>query len=286
MNLNQNRVVNITSHHSGKDWRDFPRLATIQGRVHTGTIEGVSSAINLVLSEENYAYSLKNTVSKPFENIIETLSSGVTGGFAKLWQAKQAASKGSAASFNPWFKYAKAWTNTEPVSLPLRFDFKLGQYGLWNAKHEVALPIFALLVPVLPKAVNSLTMQGPFHSATELLALVLKETLSSEDSVLQLPQILSSSMLSQIKSSTYKITVGTQFEIDYAYCTDASVTLSTATDQFGYPISGSISLTFEGAVPPALTGNLGVSGGRFYNGSVGSPIPDGGRPTEFAESAR
>lgn len=281
MNINQNRIVNITAHRSSTDWRDFPKLATITGRVHSGAIEVVNTSIELMLADESFAYSVKNGASRPFESIVETLSSGVTGGIAKLQQAAKTISKGHAASFNPWFKYAKAWTNTEPVTIPLRFDFKMGQYGLWNAKHEVALPIFALLIPALPVSVNALTMQGPFQSATELLALLIKNTLSSEESISQLPLVISNAMLEEVKNNTFRIDIGKQFTLDYAYCTEAAVSFSTATDQYGYPISGSISLAFEGTVPPSLAGTI-PSGARFYAGAVSS-IPPGGRHTEFAE---
>ena len=275
--MNNFREVDIISHSSGKNWRDFLSLVGVSspGGIATGTLTAVRQEVKLTLSEESYNYSIRNATTQPFKELYEKINNGLVGGVLAGLQTVQAAMGREAPSFNPWFKYAQAWTNTEPVQIPLKFDFKMGQFGLWNAQEEVAKPILALIIPAIPKSVSNLYMSGPFQSATELLAKVMvgvltavgeaiKDLIGTDSEMTTLAEKMSAVMIDSIKASTYKIIIGNQFELNHAYCREASVSLSTATDQFGFPISGSVMLTYEGSIPPALTNSLGVSGTRFY----------------------
>lgn len=277
--MNEYRKVSITSHKKSLDWRQLGSLIAPNSIV-TGSTAGlaVNSSVELVLADDSYSYTIKNTAIRPFESIFEQLNSGLLGGALKAAQAVKSTQRGRAPSFNPWFKYAKAWTNTEPIAIPLRFEFKMGQYGLWSAKEEVAKPILALLVPTIPAWVGALTMTGPFQSAPELIANIILKTLSTagealfgEQDVKTIGAQMSNVMLEEIKQNTYRIEIGNQFVLDYAYCLEANVSMSTATDQNGFPISGSISMTFEGSIPPALHNSLGVNGTRFYQGGAITP---------------
>ena len=263
--MNKNRVVNIVKVSDSTSWRDWMRADGF--RNISGVRElSVSSEVDLVLSDDSFQYSISNKAEPVLNDLLEQVGAkGVTGAVLKAGEAISTLAGDNAASFNPWFKHVKAWRNTDPVALPLRFEFKLGQFGLWDAKQEVVLPILALLVPVLPLKVDNLEMQGPFQTATRLLTEVLKGTaVSLVESGGDIAASISGAVLSEIAKSTYRVSIGKQLLLDYAYCVEASVTLSTNVDQNGMPISGSIQLRFEGSIPPAIDNRVARSL-RFFN---------------------
>lgn len=266
--MNKDRVVSIQTSSGDIDWRKF--LARTPSRAYGVKILDIDSAIYLVLADEKYSYNITNTTSTPMKGFIESFtSSGVTGAIIKGAEAIRAAGQGTenSATFNPWFKNLKAWESTEPVRIPLSFSFKLGQYGLWNAKKEVALPVLALLTMVLPEQIGSTTMTGPFQAATALAAQIIASTLESEESILNIGGIISSAAFNIVKGQTYTISIGRQLELKYAYCLTCDVSLSTNTDQYGFPIEATIALNMEGSLPPSL-GKLGgdlSQSTRFFN---------------------
>lgn len=273
--MNKDRVVEIVKVNSGRyGWRSW--IASSKFALLAGLRSlYISDEVNLVLGAETYQYTIANKVSAPLQSFLEQIGSkGVTGAILRIGEAIDAAIGGAAAAtFNPWFKHVKAWNNTEPLQLPLSFEFKLGQFGLWDAKQEVVLPILALLMPILPQEMDAITMIGPFQSATSLLSMVLKGTaVNLAGSGFDISESISSAILDEIDKSTYRISIGKQLLLDRAYCVDASVSLSTNVDQNGMPISGTIQLRYEGAIPPALVTKIKNSAGnygravRFFNG--------------------
>ena len=259
--MNVNRVVNLAKTAGGRDWRDWLSVSRLAGIVGLNNLR-ISDEVKLVLSDETYQYSIVNKADPVLSNFIEQIGSkGVTGAVLRIGEAIDTALEGTAAAtFNPWFKNIKAWRNTEPVALPLRFDFKMGQFGLWDAKQEVVLPILALLLPSLPKTVDTMIMDGPFQSATSLLTLILKGTaINLMGGGKDIASSISSAILGEVNRSTYTVSIGKQLLLDKAYCVDAAVTLSTTTDQNGLPTSGSIQLKFEGALPPAISNSVAQS---------------------------
>lgn len=225
----------------------------------------ISSEVDLVLAQETFQYTLTSKADTPLQSFLEQVGQkGVTGAVLKVGEAIDALADGGAATFNPWFKYVKAWRNMEPVQLPLNFEFKMGQFGLWDAKQEVVLPILSLLLPVLPRKLNSIEMEGPFQSATTLLALILKGTVFNLAGEGDLSDAISRSVLGEVDKSTYRVSIGKQLLLDRAYCVSANVSLSTNVDQFGLPISGTIQLAYEGVMPPAIDNEVARSL-RFFN---------------------
>lgn len=263
--MNKNRIVEI-SKVTGMGWREWLTRAGF------GAVAGVknmtiSNEVSLVLADESYQYTIANRADPVLQEFIDQIGSkGVPGAVLKAGEAIDALVSGAASpTFNPWFKNVKAWRNTEPFALPLRFDFKMGQFGLWDAKQEVVLPLLALLLPVLPRAIDNMTMNGPFQAASSLLALILKEgAVNLVESGGDVAKSISDSVLKQVNLSTYRISIGKQLLLDKAYCMDASVSLTTNTDQNGMPVSGNIQLKFEGAVPPAISNGVARSV-RFFD---------------------
>lgn len=266
--MNKHRVVEITKAGGGSSWRSWLSNSGFKTIAGIKNLD-ISKEVSLVLSEESYQYSIANKADPVLHDFIENIGSkGVPGAVLKAGEAIDAAISGKAsATFNPWFKYIKAWKNTEPVALPLRFEFKMGQFGLWDAKQEVVLPILALLLPVLPISMTSMEMQGPFQAAASLLALIATETaVNVASSGGDIAGSISDAVLKQVFDSTYTISIGKQLLLDKAYCMDASVSLSTMVDQNGMPISGNIQLRYEGAIPPAIRNGVSRSI-RFFDGN-------------------
>lgn len=262
--MNKNRVVNIVRvGMPSSNWRNWMNdsFRTISGINQMQ----ISSEVDLVLAQEAFQYTLASKADAPLQSFLEQVGQkGVTGALLKLGESIDAATGGSAATFNPWFKYVKAWRNMEPVQLPLNFEFKMGQFGLWDAKQEVVLPILSLLLPVLPRRLDAIEMEGPFQSATTLLALILKGTVFNLAGEGDISDAISRSVLGEVDKSTYRVSVGKQLLLDRAYCVSANVSLSTNVDQFGLPISGTIQLAYEGVMPPAIDNSVARSL-RFFN---------------------
>lgn len=169
------------------------------------------------------------------------------------------------AAWNPWFLNMPTWENTKIQDLKLKFTFKLGQYGLWNAAKEVVLPTLALIVPTIPRRLDSFMMTGPFPSTIALLidfASKLADPQKAGDTT-----TLAGAILSTLKAHTYHISIGNVFSLMYAIPTKAAVNMSTNLDVNGMPIQSSVTITFQGAVPPALNHGTDVPIGLRFGGT-------------------
>jgi len=77
----------------------------------------------------------------------------------------------------PWAQNTLAWNGTQNFRVKMNFNFAMGQYGLWNAKDEVFLPILNLIAPTLPRYLNGAIMKGPYPDAIGLLKNLLENVL-------------------------------------------------------------------------------------------------------------
>ena len=80
-------------------------------------------------------------------------------------------------STQTWWKNLKGWTGSDPVSVQFTFDFALGQYGLWNAKKEVVIPMLNLIAMFCPSLIADGSMIGPTATPTGMLYSVIAGTL-------------------------------------------------------------------------------------------------------------
>ena len=81
-------------------------------------------------------------------------------------------------STQTWWKNLKGWTGTDPVSIQLTFDFAMGQYGLWNAKKEVVLPMLNLIAMFCPSIIADGSMIGPTATPTGMLYSVISDAVT------------------------------------------------------------------------------------------------------------
>lgn len=80
-------------------------------------------------------------------------------------------------STQTWWKNLEGWTGSDPVSFQFAFDFALGQYGLWNAKKEVVIPMLNLIAMFCPSLIADGSMIGPTATPTGMLYSVIAGTL-------------------------------------------------------------------------------------------------------------
>ena len=129
--------------------------------------KGVTESDNLVTK-----FLSMNKVGKAlsgFEDILNgvAIASAATGSNKSLYNY----------STQTWWKNLKGWTGSDPVSVQFTFDFALGQYGLWNAKKEVVIPMLNLIAMFCPSLIADGSMIGPTATPTGMLYSVIAGTL-------------------------------------------------------------------------------------------------------------
>ena len=129
--------------------------------------KGVMESDNLVtkfLSMNKVGKSLSG-----FEDILNgvAMASAATGSNKSLYNY----------STQTWWKNLKGWTGSDPVSVQFTFEFALGQYGLWNAKKEVVIPMLNLIAMFCPSLIADGSMIGPTATPTGMLYSVIAGTL-------------------------------------------------------------------------------------------------------------
>ena len=109
----------------------------------------------------------KDFLGGTFQNILNGAAgvSSVTGSNKSLYNY----------STQTWWKNLKGWTGTDPISIQLTFDFAMGQYGLWNAKKEVVLPMLNLIAMFCPSLIADGSMIGPTATPTGMLYSIIGE---------------------------------------------------------------------------------------------------------------
>lgn len=149
----------------------------------------VDDAVELV-SKTNWI--LGNGITNEYENVIggnsvvknlldnkvgDAVSGLITG--AGLMAG---ASGGKESLYNysayAWWKGLEGWKSTNPVSITLNFDFALGQFGLWNSKKEVVIPMLNLIAMMSPMLITDSSMIGPTATPMGLLSSVIGDSFS------------------------------------------------------------------------------------------------------------
>lgn len=164
------------------------------------------------------------------------------------------------ATLYPWIKSVPAWKGIKnnTISFTQKFSFKIGQYGLWNALEEVVKPVINLFVPVLPRELNNFSIAGPLPTSYQMLGNLLKGGIDSVVDQLFEDDEGSISFIQSLVTETYgdytyDVSYGNIFKFENCIYKDATLNFDTNdTDQNGYPISATISMTFSTIIPPHL----------------------------------
>ena len=136
-----------------------------------------------------------NTIGNEYDTVMESndlvkqLTSGTPGkvlsGFKDVLDgvAMASAATGSNKSLynystQAWWKNLEGWTGSDPISIQLTFDFAIGQYGLWNAKKEVVIPMLNLIAMFCPTLIADGSMIGPTATPTGMLYSAIADTIA------------------------------------------------------------------------------------------------------------
>ena len=194
-----NRVASnlIEGHLSPKEATGYFSFLTGKGGSSLG-VESLGEAFNvdpevqLIASQDWRLNAIGNEyeeVTKANKVVSKFLSSkstigGVISGFEDILNgvAMASAATGSNKSLynystQTWWKNLEGWTGSDPVSVQFTFDFALGQYGLWNAKKEVVIPMLNLIAMFCPSLIADGSMIGPTATPTGMLYSVIAGTL-------------------------------------------------------------------------------------------------------------
>lgn len=187
----------------------------------------------------------------------------------------------TAGVWSPWVMEAPGYVSTNIIEFSYTFNFRMGQYGLWNAQKEVFNPIINLFAPVLPQYVSDFTKAGNLPSMVEFLAgaiiNVFKEKKGTEETIIvdngnggtkeektgfinfddnvlnEIGTGISNAILGQCEKYTWTISFGNIVTFKRCYMVSGDVKFSSEVDQYGFPVSGSCNLGFKTITPPALT---------------------------------
>ena len=306
---NSNRIIDISLRGgtgNDKDWRyALSRLnPTSNSILNTSLLNdcNVDGRVYLLMTSPPKTMKTVNRIKEPVQELLKGNSNTTVGKIASaattVFDAVNASvidEGGTASTWQPWMTGVKAWDGSKGgFSFDYEFSFAMGQYGLWNAKEEVVLPILNLIAPALPRSMSNFSMDGPFPTAIQLLSLLVQNFLSDtyskegnsnflgyfentvdrlktnikEDGIFKgvattavteindvledLSNILNDAIQESYKGYTYDVKFGNFVTFNNMIITNGETSFSNEVDQFGYPIAGSVKLTFEGLVPLAL----------------------------------
>lgn len=287
-----------------------------------GEVFDVDPEVHLIAKQDWRLNTIGNEYDKVMESndLVKQLTSGTSGGVISGFKdvldgvAIASAATGSNKSLynystQTWWKNLEGWTGSDPVSIQLTFDFAIGQYGLWNAKKEVVIPMLNLIAMFCPSLIADGSMIGPTATPTGMLYSAIADTIApvaeelesiitSKDTeavtnfvdsakswiggtfksgaseggnkftevangiasllggiTSEAVGLISDKLLAVLKDSTYNIQIGNFMSISNCICTGInSIVFSNKVDENGYPISGSLSLSLKGVIPPTFSG--------------------------------
>ena len=287
-----------------------------------GEVFDVDPEVHLIAKQDWRLNTIGNEYDKVMESndLVKQLTSGTSGkvlsGFKDVLDGVAIASAATGSnkslynySTQTWWKNLEGWTGSDPISIQLTFDFAIGQYGLWNAKKEVVIPMLNLIAMFCPTLIADGSMIGPTATPTGMLYSAIADTIAPiaeelegiitskdteavtnfADSVKswiggtfksgasgggnkftevangiasllggitsEAVEAISSKLLAVLKDSTYNIQIGNFMSISNCICTGiSSIVFSNKVDENGYPISGSLSLSLKGVIPPTFSG--------------------------------
>lgn len=297
----------------GETFANNSDSTSIIGDIANGEDLGYLDAqVDLLLENDPPVFEIANEYNTPVKSIIGEVKEGVNtaakgGGvlglvgkaaqlLPEIFSGATAISgalngdEGTSNIFSPWFSNFPAWDpdKNKPIQFSYKFQFKMGQYGLWNAKQEVVLPILNLMAPTMARNISTISQSGPFPGTMQLLAGVIGDGLSnaldyfnglgssSEESstttsattstggdeglmasvagtIDGLAEQLQALLLGQADAYAFNVKFGNFLKFNRCFMIEAEPSFSADTDQYGYPVAGSITVKFLTVVPIALT---------------------------------
>ena len=166
--------------------------AGLLGTKSIGNTFDVDPDVQLVANGDWRISAIRNDYDKVIDSnktLSKFLSEGSSGGIVSGVKdilngvAMVSAATGSNKSLynystQTWWKNLKGWAGTDPISMQLTFDFTMGQYGLWNAKKEVVIPMLNLIAMFCPSLIADGSMIGPTATPTGMLYSVISDAVT------------------------------------------------------------------------------------------------------------
>lgn len=238
-----------------------------------GSSNEYDSAIKSALSMLD---SFKIPASATF-NTVMNLATGMTN-LANAFQDEKNANEDKSgyynnitASFNPWVTTVPSYkTGSANKDISYKFEFHMGQYGLWDARKEVVNPIINLMAPTLPRMLTHTEMVTPFPNQYQIIKNIFKDFFTKNQAKNQdgsFFERFGKNMLNFYNGFTYDVSFGNLYTFHNMLIKNCTVNFSSDTDQYGNPIYGSIELMMSNIIPPALAAtdgalSLNMKGGK------------------------
>jgi len=135
----------------------------------------VDKAVKLY-SDEGFKVRTENKPEYPFKLI--TGAVGNIKSVGKLARVINAVGSGVLAGLEtntestlwaPWIDNVQAFGNSGPITLSFKLEFHMGEFGLWDAKEEVFLPVMNLMGLFLPKGIHGINVDAHLRTNTRML---------------------------------------------------------------------------------------------------------------------
>lgn len=175
------------------------------------------------------------------------------------------------STFNPWVENIPAWTGGQGFqSINCAFTFNMGQYGLWDARQEVVNPIMNLMAPTIPRLLTDFTITPPYPNAMQMIKEVFVSLFDSfkNASSGSVFSSMSTKMMSFYNSFTYTVQFGNIYTFYNMLIKNCKINFSPETDQYGNPISGTIELSMDNIIPPALSYSENINSFQMKGGKA------------------
>lgn len=299
------KVTIIKSSNNNVDWRKL--FSTIMNTTITGDrspykyiTDGnyfkeydVKSSIDLVMEDNMPSFGSANEYESAVKSALSMLDSfkipasatfntvmNLATGMTNLANAfldeknanedKSGYSNNITASFNPWVTTVPSYkTGSANKDISYKFEFHMGQYGLWDARQEVVNPIINLMAPTLPRMLTHTEMVTPFPNQYQIIKNIFKDFFTAEKNQDEsFFERFGKNMLNFYNDFTYDVSFGNLYTFHNMLIKNCTaVNFSSDTDQYGNPIYGSIELMMSNIIPPALAAtdgalSLNMKGGK------------------------
>lgn len=223
--------------------------------------------------------------------VLNTVSAGAEALNKVAGNDEAQANNGSASAFMPYLIDMPAYDAESPttVSWSSTFSFVMGQYGLWNAKKEVVLPVVNLMAPTFLRYITPMMQQGPFPTVYDLTARLLGSMIGNikdgtagdtfsglgdrisgafneegniisggiaavSTAVEAVASLLEEIALDSYDGYIYDISYGRMMSFHNVFITQGKLEFpSNEVDQYGFPIAANVTLSFTTLAPASLS---------------------------------
>ena len=130
----------------------------------------------MLYADQGFDIAMKNEPGNPFKIITDAFGrlkklTGVAGMAMKMLTsgAALASTSDRGTSWIPWMNNVQSFKDSGPITLIVTFKFQMGEFGLWDGREEVFLPIMNLMSMFLPAGIDGINIMPHIRTSTQLL---------------------------------------------------------------------------------------------------------------------